>query len=509
MQALREAWNRMNLVQRVVLLTVVLACGGAVAMLVGWARTPSLALLYSGLEPEEASRIVEKVRESGVPYEIRGGGTSVYVSEDKVYSLRLELAGQGLPAGDQRGYKILDDEKIGTSPFTQRLNFRRAIEGEIARSIQVLDGVVSARVHVVRPENSLFGGQEKASSATVVLKLKPGWHESPRNIAAIIHMVAGSVEGLKPENVVVVDSSANLLSGNVKDEFARGAGTFLDSKTQHEEYLAHKVEDMLSQVLGPGRATVRVSCLMDNSSGSTTSEVYDPAAKVALKEETKTKSASGAEATSSGSGTTKEETQLTDYAVGRTVKHEVVVPGKVTSISVAAFVDLSAPPAPAAAADGTTPPPAAPAPTLKAADVETIIRNALGLKETDSIKVVETPFHRPETTALAATEEASDSSRAFYLDIARQGSLGVLVIGILVALKIVSGPRKRQAAGAASGGTLMGASTGAMGALPMPGSSLEENPALLKSRITAALQENPEEVKRLFMAWAEGRHEGA
>jgi flagellar M-ring protein FliF len=498
----------MSLVQRVVLLTVLLACGGAVALLVGWVRTPSLALLYSGLEPEEASRIVEKVRDSGVPYELRSGGTAVYVPEEKVYALRLDLAGQGLPTGDQRGYKILDEEKIGTSPFTQRLNFRRAIEGEIARSIQVLEGVASARVHIVRPENSLFGGQEKASSATVVLKLKPGWRQSPRNIAAIIHLVAGSVEGLKTENVVVVDNAANLLSGNAKDEFARGAGTFLDFKTQHEEYLARKVEDMLSQVLGPGRATVRVNCLIDNSSASTTSEVYDPAAKVPTKEETKTKSASGATAEAAANGTTKEETNLTDYAVGRTVKHEVVVPGKVTSISVAAFVDLSAPAPPAAAADGTTPP-APQTPTVKAGDVETIIRNALGLKETDSIKVVETPFHRVETAETAATEETADSSRTFYIDVARQASLGVLVIGVLVALKIVSGPRKRHGAAARPAGALVGAPAGALGALPAPGASMEENPALLKSRITAALQENPEEVKRLFLAWAEGRHEGA
>jgi flagellar M-ring protein FliF len=499
----------MSLVNRVILLTVLVASGGAIVLLVSWARTPSLALLYSGLAPEEASRIVEKIRDAGTPYELRSGGTSVYVPEDKVYSMRLELAGQGLPAGDQRGYRILDEEKIGTSPFTQRLNFRRAIEGEIAKSIQALEGVTAARVHVVRPENSLFGGQEKASSATVVLKLRPGWRLSPRNIAAVIHLVAGSVESLKPEDVVVVDSAANLLSGNNRDGFSRGIGSFLDFQTQHEEYLAHKVEDMLTQVLGPGRATVRVSCMIDNSSATTTSEVFDPQAKVPTKEETKTKSASGAaaaEATAANGGTTKEETLSTDYAVGRTVKHETVVPGKITSVAVAAFVDLSAPaPADASAAGGATPPAA---PNLKAADIETIIRNALGLKETDAIKVVETPFHRAQPSEAAAAEEASSDTRTFYLDIARQASLGVLVIGALVALKVVSGSRKKG--GAMPAGALAVGQTGAIGALPMVAAATagEENPALLKSRITAALQENPEEVKRLFMAWAEGRQEG-
>ena len=503
MQNIREAWQRMGLVQRVILLSVLLACGGAVALLVSWARTPSLALLYSSLEPEEASRIVEKVRDSGAPYELRAGGTSVYVPEEKVYALRLELAGQGLPTGDQRGYRILDEEKIGTSPFTQRLNFRRAIEGEIAKSIQVLEGVNAARVHIVRPENSLFGGQEKASSATVVLKLRPGWRLSPGNIGAIIHLVAGSVESLKPEDVVVVDSAANLLSGNARDSFARGVGTFLDFKTQHEEYLAHKVEDMLTQVLGPGRATVRVSCMIDNSSATTTSEVFDPNAKVVTKEETKTKSGAAADAAAPAGGTSKEETLSSDYAVGRTVKHEVVVAGKITSVSVAAFVDLSAPPAPAdgTAAAATTPP----APNLKAADIELIIRNALGLKETDAIKVIETPFRRAQPSETAAAEETSTESRTFYLDVARHASLGVLVIGALVALKIVSGPR-RKGAGMPMGA--LAAGTSGAGGLPMLGGGAEENPAVLKSRITAALQENPEEVKRLFTAWAEGRQEG-
>ena len=515
MSNIREIWVRMGLVQRVLLAAILAACVGATALLVGWARTGAMALLYADLAPEEASRIVEKIRESGTALELRAGGTAVYVPTDKVYSLRLDLAGQGLPAGDQRGYRLLDDEKIGTSPFTQRLNYRRALEGEIAKSIQVLEGVQAARVHIVRPENSLFGGHEMPSSATVVLRLKPGWRMSPRNISAVLHMVAGSVEGLKPEGVVVVDGSGNLLSSNSSDGLARGVETFIDFKTQHEEYLAHKVEDMLALVLGPNRASVRVSCTIDNSSATTTTETFDPQAKVPLKEENKTKSASGAAASAEAAasppgGTTKEETTMTDYIVGRTVKQETIVPGKITSISVAAFVDLSAPAAPPPAAQGAakTPPPAAT--TLKVADVETVIRSALGLKETDTIKVVDTPFRAAAAPEAAATEEAAGEGRAFYLDMAQNLSLGVLVIGALVALKLVSGSKKRAGGPKAA----LAAGGGAAGALPpssLAGSldSSTIDPALLRSRITAALQENPEEVKRLFLAWAEGNQGGA
>ena len=507
-QNLRDAWQRTGLVQRVVLLAVLLAAGGATALLVGWARTPSLALLYSGLAPEEASRIVEKVRDAGVPYELRSGGSSVYVPEEKVYSLRLELAGQGLPAGDQRGYRILDDEKLGTSPFTQRLNYRRALEGEVGKSIQVMEGVTSARVHIVRPENTLFGGQDKASSATVVLKLKPGWRLAAGNVAAIVHLVAGSVENLKPQDVVVVDSAGTLLTSANQDGMAHGIGTVIDFKTQHEEYLAHKVEDMLALVLGQGRASVRVSCVIDGSSSSQVVETYDPAAKVATKEETKTKSATGgaAESPDAGGGNTKEETVSTDYAVGRTVKQEVLAAGKITSISVAALVDLSAPPAPAAKPDDAGKPaaPAPAAPSLKVADVESLIRSALGLKETDTIKVVETPFSRPASIEPATEEQTASSKYGFYLDIAREASLGILVLGALVTLKILGGSKhKAMPAGAGAAGAVAGAPGGTL-ALPAGGFSADADPALLRSRITAALQENPEEVKRLFLAWVEG-----
>jgi len=362
-QSFREFWLRIGLIQRVVLLTVVIAAVGAAVLLAGWARKPGLALLYSGLEAEQASRIVEKVRDSGAAYELRDGGSTIYVDETKVYALRLELAGQGLPAGDQRGYRILDEEKLGTSPFTQRLNYRRALEGEIAKSVQILENVVSARVHIVRPDSTLFAGQDKSSSATVILKLRPGWRLSPGNVAAIVHMVSGSVENLKPDAVVVVDSAGNLLSGTFQDGVTRGVGSFLDFKTQHEEYLSHKVEDMLAQVLGPGRATVRVSCTIDNTSSTQTVETYEPSAKVTTKEETKSKSSSAGAAAAEGAppgGNTKEETISTDYAVGRTVKQEVLTPGKIASISVAAMVDLSPPPPPPPGPPNPPPPPPPP-----------------------------------------------------------------------------------------------------------------------------------------------------
>ena len=163
-QNFQQVWQRMGLIQRVLLLGVLLGCIGAVALLVGWARKPDMSLLYSGLTPEEASKIVEKINEEDIPHELADGGTTIKVPVDKVYSLRLMMASHGLPAGGEGGYQILDKEKIGASPFTQRVNYVRAIEGELVKTVNLLDGVIGARVHIVRPEASLFAGQKKNAS---------------------------------------------------------------------------------------------------------------------------------------------------------------------------------------------------------------------------------------------------------------------------------------------------------------------------------------------------------
>ena len=150
-----------------------------------------MRLLYQDLDPQEASKITEKIAEKGIAYELRGGGTSIYVPQENVYQLRLDLAREGLPSGDRGGYKLFDDEKIGISPFVQGINLNRALQDELAKTIQMIDGVVYARVHLVRPEQALFGSADNRTSASVVLRLKPGLTLSETNIAAITHLGCG------------------------------------------------------------------------------------------------------------------------------------------------------------------------------------------------------------------------------------------------------------------------------------------------------------------------------
>jgi len=511
LQGVLEAWRHMGLVQRVMLISVLLACVGAAWLLVGWAREPHMALLYSRLDPQDAAEVVAEIQDAGVAYELKDGGTSIYVPSEKVYALRLQLAGEGLPTGGQQGYRILDTEKIGTSPFTQRVNYIRALEGELAKTIALIDGVEHARIHIVRTESRLFHEAEGGTSATVAIRVRPGYQLSQGNVAAIVHMVAGSVERLDPENVVVVDSHGTLLSTGTEGGFAGTGGTVLDYKSQVEQYLAKKAEQMLTLVLGPGRATVKVDAKIETSTVNTTAEKYNPDGKVASKEETTSKSETPAQTKGgAASSESKEETITTEYEVGRTVEQTINMPGKIVSLSVAAFVDLSPPESAgeAAAEEGGAPaqPASPPAPALTSKDVEDVIRGAIGLTETDELKVVSCTFHRPAAVDEEAAEADFLSDPAFYLDVARHASLGILVIGALVALKMFGGSRGKGPAAVEAGqaeGALAGTGAGGVGNLLTAGAVQPADAAQVNRRIAAALKENPEEVKRLFRTWVQ------
>jgi len=464
-------------------------------LLVHWARRPDMRMLYHELVPEEAAQITEKINEQGIAYELRNGGTSIYVPKEKVYQLRLDLAKDGLPAGEQGGYKIFENEKIGVSPFVQNVNLKRALQEELAKSIQMIDGVDHARVHIVRSEQTLFTSEAGKTTASVVLRLKPGYRLSALNIAAVTHLVSGSVEGLTSENVTVIDSQGRLLSGESDQAMANGAGTVQDYRERVEQRLENKVEELLTTVLGPGRAKVRVHAVIDMNSVSTITEKYEPKG-VATKEEITTGSETEAGAGANGSGSTspgtskKDETIVTEYQVGKTVTQETVLPGEILSLSVAAVVDLSAADVNDPNAGGQT------AKVMDSNDVETLIQNALGLDlaRGDSLKVVDARFQQP-ADMLPAMEASGGLD---YLAITGQASLGIMAICAFLVLRMFKGAKKKAALNAASeppGGE------GNAGFLP--GETGVSEPLLLRRQIAHALENDPERVRQLFTRWIE------
>lgn len=495
-QKLNAVWQKVGLVQRALLIAIVLTFIVIGALLINWARRPDMRMLYQQLSPDEASRITEKISEKSIAYELRNGGTTIYVPKENVYQLRLDMAREGLATGEQGGYKIFDNEKIGVSPFVQNVNLKRALQEELAKSIQMIDGVVYARVHIVSPEQTLFTPDAGKTTASVVLRLKPGYRVSALNIAAITNLVSGSVEGLTSESVTVIDSQGRLLSSQSDHTLASGAGTVQDYRERVEQNLGNKAEEMLKAVLGPGRATVRVSAVIDMNSVNLVTETYDPTAKVASKEEitsnseTEPAAASETGQPAAAGGIKKDEIIITEYEVGKTMKQEVILPGKIKSLSVAAFVDLSPPDANQAASTGSS------AMIMQLADVEEIIRNAIGLRETDALKVVNVKFHRPDIESMI---EQEPSSWPRIMSIVRHASLGIMAICALLVLRVFRGAKKK-AAEAAPAAQLPG-TEGPAGLLTAEAGKPES--LVMRRQIASALQQNPAQVRQLFSSWLE------
>jgi len=495
---IRAIWEKIGLVQRALLVAIAVTFLIVGGLLIHWAQRPDMRLLYQDIAPEEASQITEKISEKAIAYELRNGGTSIYVPKESVYQLRLDMAKEGLPAGDQGGYKLFDNEKIGVSPFVQSVNLKRALQDELAKSIQMIDGVEHARVHIVRSEQTLFTSEAGKTTASVVLRLKPGYRLSALNIAAITHLVSGSVEGLTSQSVTVIDSQGRLLSGESDPTTASGAGTVQDYRERVEQNLEDKVEQMLTAVLGPGRAKVRIHAVLDMNSVSTVTERYEPKG-VAAKEEITTGSETGASgATAAGNSAApgsnkKDETIVTEYQIGKTVTQEVVLPGEIKSLSVAAVVDLSPVDANEAQASGPQ------AKIMDPNEVEKLIENALGLDLAggDSLKVVDVKFQNPVAPLLS---EETDGGLDFVA-IARQASLGIMAVCALVVLRMFRGARKK--AGLEAAANQMSAAEGVSGLLP-GGTSVPE-PALLRRQIASVLEQDPERARQLFASWLEDK----
>ena len=500
---INAVWQKIGIVQRAMLAAVTMTFIAAAVFVTQWAQNPDLGLLYSNLTASEAGMIVEKVSEQGIAYKLKAGGTSVYVPFERIAELRLSLAKEGLPQDSQKGYSIFDNEKIGVSPIVQNVNLKRALQEELAKSIQMIEGVEYARVHIVSTKQSFLRPDDSDTSASVILKLRSGFGLSMTNIAAISHLVAGSVQSLKAENIKVVDNKGRLLSGSSDQAFGTGSGSMHDYKERVEQNLSAKVEQMLASVLGPGRASVRVSAVIDMTSSSIVTEKYDSAGKVPTKEEISktvekenTASSSGDNQQPLGNEKT-DQTTLTEYLVGKTIEQKTELPGEIVSLAVAAFVDLS--PYDQAAADGSeTETTTQTGPVMAIADIEEVIRNSLGLKETDALKVVDTKFNRP-----VQAEEVVDEGPNWqlYMAIAKQGSVGLMVVCALIVLKIFSKGTKTSATELASvNANQIAGANGQMGMLPQ-GTGQTEQMFVLRQQIANAMQSNPDRAKQLFNSW--------
>ncbi|MCA1905773.1 MAG: flagellar M-ring protein FliF [Desulfarculus sp.] len=297
MEFIREAVGEMPMGRKLAVLG-----GGALLMglfvsLLLWINQPQYKVLFSGLGQRDAAQVVAKLKDIKVPYSLSGDGGTISVPEEQIHEARLALAAEGLPRGQGVGFEVFNKVDMGTTEFVQKINYQRALEGELARTIASFAEVREARVHIVMPRDSLFVEEEKKPSAAVVVDLNSGRTLSANQLAGVVNLVASAVPDLTDERVTVVDTRGNLLYKKQADTpgFAAGlTASQLDYQRNFEKQLRSKVETMLEQVLGPGRAVVRVASDIDFTRTQTTEDLFNPD-QVAVRSESRNSDSSRAQ----------------------------------------------------------------------------------------------------------------------------------------------------------------------------------------------------------------------
>ncbi|MBU8911511.1 MAG: flagellar M-ring protein FliF [Desulfobacterales bacterium] len=309
--------------------------------------------LFSNLSTEDAGAIVSVLQEKKIPYKVSSTGNSVLVPAEYVSELRLTLATSGLPQGGGMGFEIFDNKNFGVTDFVQKLNYQRALQGELSRTITGLDEIQHSRVHIVIPKESLFTEKQAKPTVSVIIKLKTGRRLLSSQVEGIASLVAGSVEGLSPEEVIIVDSGGNILSATKSgSQLSKRTDSQMEFQRNVEKSLADRIRTMLENVVGKEKVVVRVSATLDFRVMEKTEESYDPEEPVVRsmhrRSEKSNSSDSGGQSTVSPTGgpnenaygTGHEKTDETvNYEINRIVSKTVMPVGEVEKLSMAVLVD--------------------------------------------------------------------------------------------------------------------------------------------------------------------------
>src|ERR1700738_3630744 len=277
LQPVLRVWRGLSTIQRIGLGVVAAALVGLVLIVTTVGHGAESAVAFSGLHTDDKPAVVIKLKDAKIPYELVDGGT-IRVPSGQVQDARLATAGMGLsgkPAAGA-GFELFNQPSFGQTEFTQKVNYQRALETELARSINQMGAVESSTVHLVMPQSTLFASQQAPTTASVMLKLKAGQRLDSAQARSITNMLAGSVEGLKPENLTIVDVNGNQLSTDTGADISGLSSKKLSTQLGYESTSQRNLQAMLDRVLGPGKASVQVSALMNWDQTEQTSETYSP-----------------------------------------------------------------------------------------------------------------------------------------------------------------------------------------------------------------------------------------
>lgn len=454
--------------------------------------TPGMNLLYGDLDLKDSAQITQKLDAMAIPYQLRADGAQILVPADQVARARMAMAEQGLPRGGSIGYELFDkSDSFGTSTFAQNVNQLRALEGELERTIAGLSPVEAARVHLVLPRRDLFQRDGQEASASIVLKLRGAERLSKGQVAAIEHLVASAVPGLKASHVAIVDGDGNMLARGNGDDPGVGSAESDEQRLSYETNMERRVEDLLERSLGPGKARVDVHADMNFDRVTTSSETFDPDGQVVLSTQTSTQNDDstngstaqpvtvtsnlpGNQATApANSNTTRTKNtrneETTNYSNSKTVRTLVHDGGEVKRLSVAVLIDGIYTQKP----DGTKE--YAPRSPDEIKQITTLVRSAIGFDEKrgDTLDVVNLQFAKPDQPT-GKTEAASTILGFERTDVMRMGEMLVIAVVALLVILLVVRPLMFKlldsgfAQSAPDSGPLLTDSTGGAPALPPP-----------------------------------------
>lgn len=446
--------------KRWMVIGVVAISAFAFAMLIVAANKVEYRPLFTNLTSEDAGEIVRKLKEQKVPYRIEGDGKTVMVQADKVYDLRLSLASEGLPQGGGIGFEIFDRKNFGMTEFVQKLNYQRALQGELGRTISQITGVEHARVHLAIPEKSLFTEREKSPTASIILKMKSSRNLQENEVQGIVHLVASSIEGMEPGNVTVLDSRGKILSkgGAVADAGGRMTTTMQETQRDYEKRMEEKLQSLLDKAVGTGKSVARVSASFDFRQVEKFEEKYDPDAMVVRSEQRSEekgaattvpsgipgvqantgKSAPAAPQRTVEGATRSDETR--NYELGRFTARTIEPLGTLSKISVAVLVDGSYETQAAGKKGGATKPRYVPRTADELQKVESLVKSAAGfnVNRGDQVTVVNVPFQ--ETTVPGDVEREKWWQMPILYALLKNAVIGM---GFLVVLFLVVRPLMR------------------------------------------------------------------
>lgn len=340
---LRAFTGRLTQMQKILIGGAFVAAIAALVFIIGTANKTQMGVLFSELEAKDAATITEKLKERNIKYELQNNGSTILVPQDVLHDTRLSLASEGLPESSVVGYELFDKTNLGMSDFVQKLNYRRALEGELARTISSIAEVNKARVHIVIPEKALFDKDQKQPTASVVLQFKGAKSINKINVEGIQNLVASSIEGLDAGAVTVVDQKGQILSEPQRDKSSQAALSDTQYELQHkvDQYLTNKVQTLLDGVLGVGNAVVRATSELDFQQLEKTEEKFNPDEQV-IRSEQQIEGRSAAvdslnyPATNSNS---ENRNKITNYEISKTVEKIVDNGGGVKRLTVAALIN--------------------------------------------------------------------------------------------------------------------------------------------------------------------------